>query len=148
MKFKVKTEVAGDHRKVYSGFTKSLLQRLVPPGMRLRLDRYDEPTRVGGRVHIHVTILGLIRQQWENVITEVVEGEEACWFVDEGEKLPFPLRYWRHRHVVEAHEGHSRIVDDVEYKAGNLLLTWLMFPVVYLQFVARKPGYRKAFGKP
>ena len=145
MQFKITTPVQGSVPEVYRQFNKSLLLKLVPPGMKLKLLRYDEPTRPGSMVHIETKLLGIIKQEWLNEITEVVEEDQESFFVDEGRKLPFPLKSWRHKHQITQANGHVEIVDDVTYTAG--LLTFLMYPVVWLQFAWRKPQYRKMFGK-
>lgn len=113
--------------------------------MQIRLIRYDEPTRPGAVLQIESKMMGFIKQQWLNEITEVVEEDEESFFVDEGRTLPFPLKAWRHKHLIRKSGTHVEIVDDITYSAG--WLTWLIHPVVWLQFAWRKPQYRKLFGK-
>ena len=150
MKFNLVTQVAGNHREVFRRFDKELLLKLTPPGMKAELKRYDEPTAVGSVVELNVTMLGLIKQEWENDITDYEENDAECYFVDEGRKLPWPLKSWRHKHLIRKAKTDAgmecvEIVDDIEYTAGG----WTPFihPVVWLQFAYRKPLYRKFFGK-
>jgi len=145
MQFKIITPVQQSVADVYKQFDKSLLMKLTPPGMKVALKRYDEPTVPGSMVIIETKMLGIIKQQWENEITEVQESEDSSYFVDEGRKLPFPLKTWRHKHLIRKGNGCTEIVDDVSYSAG--WLTWLIHPIVWLQFAWRKPQYRKFFGK-
>ncbi|MEM7039316.1 MAG: hypothetical protein AAF570_20245 [Bacteroidota bacterium] len=147
MRFQISTKVKGQTREVFAAFDKSLLSRLVPPGMRLKLIQFDEPTRVGGVVHIEVTMFGLIKQEWYNEITEYQEGDAECWFVDEGVRLPKMLKYWRHKHLIRAAGEGVEIVDDVTYEGRWKVLGWLLYLPIRLQFVMRKPTYRKVFGK-
>ncbi len=145
MQFKIVTPVQGSVKEVYDQFNKELLVKLTPPGMKVRLLRYDEPTVPGAIVQIETKMLGIIKQQWLNKITEVVETDQESFFVDEGVELPFPLKSWRHKHLIRKGESHTEIVDDIQYSAG--LLTWLLHPIVWLQFAWRKPQYKKVFGK-
>ncbi len=145
MQFKIITQVQGSVKEVYEQFDKDLLLKLTPPAMKVHLIRYDEPTRPGAIVQIETKILGIIKQYWLNEITEVVETDNESYFVDEGIKLPFPLKFWRHKHLIRKGDSCTEIVDDIQYSAG--FLTWLLHPVVWLQFAWRKPQYRKIFGK-
>lgn len=150
MKFKLVTKVGGKYREVFQQFDKELLLKLTPPGMQAELKRYDEPTAVGSVVELKVTIFGLIKQEWENDITAYEENDRECYFVDEGRVLPWPLKSWRHKHLVRKAVGEDgsecvEIVDDIAYSAGGW--TALIHPVVWMQFAYRKPLYRKFFGK-
>ncbi|MEM0996904.1 MAG: hypothetical protein AAGN35_07490 [Bacteroidota bacterium] len=148
MNFRVRTPVKGDHRSVFAQFNKDLLSALTPPGMTLDIVRYDEPTEVGSIVHIKMRMFGIIRQEWYMHITEFEEGAEKSWFTDEGVRLPGFLKSWRHRHLIEQADDHAVIVDDVTYTGKFGLLTYLLYPVVWGQFAARKPYYQRYFGKP
>lgn len=152
MKIELSTLVKGDYRKVFGRFNKELLQQLEPPGMSVKLIRYDEPTIPGAQIHIQTSVLGLIKQSWEVVIAELEENPGESFFVDHGKSLPFPLKQWRHKHIVrdagqsESGEPLTEIVDDITYSAG--WLTPLMLPIVWGQFAWRRPRYRKIFGAP
>jgi ligand-binding SRPBCC domain-containing protein len=128
-------------------FDKSLFEKLTPPGAGVKLLRFDG-SKEGDQVHIQMSLLfGLIKQDWHAHIAEHGENEQEAWFVDEGVKLPFFLKYWRHRHVASSDgDEHSFIIDDIHYKSPFALLSWLIYPVMYLQFAWRKPIYRKVFG--
>ena len=87
----------------------------------------------------------LFKQVWTSDITDDHEDAEQWYFIDEGTELPFFFKFWKHRHVIVKNGGNSRIVDDIEYKTPVLLLDWLLYPLLYLQFVYRKPIYKKVF---
>lgn len=149
MKFELVTRVRGDFREVFKQFDKELLLKLTPPGMQATLKRYDEPPAVGNLVELEVKMWGLMRQEWRNEITELVENDAECFFVDEGLAMPWPLKYWRHKHLIrnvrlENGEEGAEVVDQIEYKAG--WMGALIYPVVWAQFAWRKPQYRKFFG--
>lgn len=146
MRFRLKTPVAGEYRQVLARFDRSLLERLSPPGAQVELVRFDG-SHLGDIVHIRLTLLGFIKQDWASEIVEEEETSQKTWFTDEGIRLPFFLRYWRHQHIVENHRTYSVIVDEIEYRTPFILFDYLMYPVLYLQFAWRKPIYRKVFGK-
>lgn len=148
MRLKIVTQVMGDYKKVFSGFDHSLLLKLSPPGFRVQLLKADPPEMAGGRIALKVTILGLIHQDWENEFSQYEIGESECHFVDEGRKMPFPIKRWRHDHRVQRDGDHARIVDDVTYSSGLLVVDWLLYPVMWMQFAYRRPIYRRHFGKP
>lgn len=150
MNFTIITPVAGDHRKVFDQFNSGLLKALTPPGMKMKVLRYDEPHEPGSMVELQATLYGVVKQIWKNEITEVEHEQDRSWFTDEGRKLPWPLKSWRHKHIVRSGstpdgEPCAEIVDDITYSAG--WLTPLFHPIIYLQFAYRKPQYRKIFGK-
>jgi ligand-binding SRPBCC domain-containing protein len=148
MKMTLRTAVRGDHASVYAGFTKDLLLQMTPPGMKLELLRYDEPTEIGSIVHLKMTMFGIIRQEWYMHIVDKVEEKDKSWFTDEGIRLPGFLKTWQHQHLIEQQGDHSVIVDAVTYSGRNVLLSYLIYPVIWMQFALRKPYYRKFFGKP
>lgn len=148
MKLTLRTAVRGDHASVYAQFTKELLLKLTPPGMKLEMVRYDEPTEVGSIVHLKMSMLGVIKQEWYMHIIEKVEEKDQSWFIDEGIRLPGFLKSWQHKHLVQQEGDHAVIVDAVTYSGRNAVLSYLLYPVIWMQFAIRKPYYRKHFGKP
>ena len=144
MKIKISTQVKGKYLDIMSKFNQELLERLTPPGIRIKLLQYDG-SQLGNIVHIQLHILGLIKQEWISEITEVEENSHHVFFVDEGKKLPSFLSSWKHKHIVENHNDESVIVDKIEYKTSSIFLDWLMYPILYFQFLYRKPIYKKVF---
>ena len=139
--------VGGSVREVFAGFTEELFVRLSPKLPPARLLRYDG-NEVGDFVIIELGIPPLT-QEWVSEITAHETGERESYFVDEGRALPFPLKVWRHRHVVRAvGEGRVAIVEDITYSAGGRLANALMRPILLQQFRARGPAYRAVFGAP
>ena len=133
--------------EVFAGFTEELFVYLSPKFPPAELLRYDG-NAVGDEVHIRLGV-GPLSQRWISEITEHTIGEQQCSFVDEGRELPFPLTYWRHRHVVAA-AGPDRvaIVEDVTFGTPTGLTTALMRPVIRAQFEARGPAYATYFADP
>lgn len=145
MHFQIRTPVDGTPRGVFARFDRALFMRLKPPGVSIVLHRFDEPIVAGGVVHLDVKFLGILRQEWYNRITSQQTSDTLCDFVDEGERLPAPLRQWRHHHIIRTGAQGTEIVDDITYHSSNRLLDVLLFPFVYLQFWYRRPVYRKYF---
>ncbi len=147
MRFQILTRVKGDHREVFRQFDQNLLLQLNPPGVRLQILDFQEPDVPGGRIKLRVTILGSIRQDWENEFSQYELSDRECHFVDEGVLMPFPIRKWRHDHRILADgPGRAIINDDITFKTGFFLMDWMMFPILWLQFRYRRPIYRRKFG--
>jgi ligand-binding SRPBCC domain-containing protein len=90
----------------------------------------------------------LFKQEWISHIIESNEDESGFSFIDVGVKLPFFLSSWRHHHIIKKREdGGSDIIDDIQYTTGTWLTDVLFYPVLYGQFLYRKPVYRKVFSK-
>ena len=147
MKIKIRTKVQGDYREVLSRFDRSLFEALTPPGASVKLLQFDGSHK-NDRVHIQMKLLGFIKQDWISVISEEGETDEKAWFIDEGVKLPFFLKRWKHQHIVENHGTNSVIVDDIRFQSPLFFLDPLLWPVLYLQFRYRKPIYGRIFGLP
>lgn len=147
MRIYLKTAVAGKPPEIIKAFDRSLFETLAPPGTPVELIRFDGSQK-GDIVHIRLKLLGFIKQDWVSKITADHTSAEEAFFVDEGTQLPFFLGSWEHHHIVKAQGDHSVIIDDIRYKGPFFLITWLLYPALYLQFAWRKPIYRKIFGKP
>ena len=147
MKIHIETEVAGDYREVFAGFTQDLFEALTPPEVPVRLLRFDG-SRAGDEVHLELKIVGM-RQLWISVITEDECTADECRFVDEGRQLPFFLSFWRHRHIIRRRpDGGSTIIDDIEFRCPLPGMSLVLYPVLWRQFRARRPVYRRIFGTP
>ena len=141
----LRTAVAQPPAQVMAGFTRELFIALAPPFPRLRLLRFDG-CRTGDRVEIELDTL-VKRLPWTSLIVDDGQRPDGTlFFVDEGQQLPPPLRYWRHRHLIQpGPNGGSIIVDDLEYRTATPLLDALLYPAMWAQFAWRKPIYRRWF---
>ncbi|MFP4096126.1 MAG: SRPBCC family protein [Cyclobacteriaceae bacterium] len=145
MKIKVSTQVDQDYKSVMKGFDRELFLKLNPPFPPVRLLRFDG-CKKGDVVALQLNFF-LFKQEWISLITEDGLNEHEFYFVDEGTKLPFFLSYWKHRHRIIREGAQSRIVDDISFRSPLRLLDMLLWPVLWLQFLYRKPIYRKIFRK-
>lgn len=145
MKLKISTSVEQDYRSVMRGFTQDLFLKLNPPFPPVRLLRFDG-CKKDDIVSLELNFI-FFRQEWRSIILEDGLDEHEFYFIDVGEKLPFFLKYWRHHHRIQRDEEGSRIIDDISFRSPFLLMDFLLWPVLWLQFLYRKPIYQKIFRK-
>ena len=141
MKIYIETAVKESVEKVFLAFDEKLFLALKPPLLPMKLMRFDG-CKVGDQVHLD---LGL--NVWISLITEHSVATDECYFVDEGSQLPFPLKRWRHKHLIKNKDGVTLIIDNIDFSTGLKLLDYLVFPALYFMFWLRKPVYRKKFGE-
>ncbi|SHI46789.1 Ligand-binding SRPBCC domain-containing protein [Hymenobacter daecheongensis DSM 21074] len=143
----LRTPVAQPPAQVMAGFTRELFLALAPPFPKFKLHRFDGCRR-GDQVEIELFI-GPLTQRWTSLITDHGQRPDGTlYFVDEGQQLPAPLRFWRHRHLIEpGPQGSSVIVDAIEFRTASPMLNALLYPAMWAQFAWRKPIYRRVFGR-
>lgn len=141
----LRTAVSQPPAVVMAGFTRELFVALAPPFPRLRLLRFDG-CHSGDRVEIELDTL-VKRLSWTSLIVDDgTQPDGTHFFVDEGQVLPPPLRFWRHRHLIQpGPNGGSVIVDALEYRTASRLLDALIYPAMWAQFAWRRPIYRRWF---
>ena len=144
----LRTHVAAAPAQVSAGFTRKLFLALAPPFPPFRLLRFGGCRR-GDQVEIELGA-GPLRTRWTSLITEHGELPDGTfYFVDEGQVLPAPLRFWQHRHLMQpAPDGGTFIVEDITYRTRSPLLDQLLYPVLWAQFAWRRPIYRRWFAAP
>ncbi|WP_247235385.1 hypothetical protein [Telluribacter sp. SYSU D00476] len=143
MRLHIHTPVSAPIRKVWEGFDKSLFLKLSPPFPPVRLLRFDGSHK-GDTVSLELNFF-LFQEQWTSLITEQESDQEEIFFIDKGIKLPFFLKYWRHKHRLLRQGTGTVIADEIEYRTPFILFDYLMYPVFWAQFAYRKPIYRKVF---
>lgn len=143
MRIKVKTDVHASLERVRAGFTKDLFLLLNPPFPSVKIRRFDGCKR-GDRVNLELNFL-FFKQAWESLITENIDTEREFSFLDEGVALPFFLKSWKHHHLVIRDNGKTWIIDDIHFSTPFVVTNYLLYPILYLQFLYRKPVYRKFF---
>ncbi|WP_028524030.1 SRPBCC family protein [Runella limosa] len=144
MKLRIQTHVSQPYQVVWQGFNEELFRKLSPPFPPVRVVRFDG-CLAGDMVVLELNFL-LFKQQWISRITEQQSSESEIYFVDEGTKLPFFLRFWRHRHrIIHQEAGGTIISDEIEFKTPLWITDYLMYPLLWAQFAYRKPIYKKAF---
>lgn len=143
MKIQIKTKVEASLQRVKEGFTKDLFLSLNPPFPPVKLVQFDG-CEAGDKVVLELNFI-LFKQKWISDIVKDQETNESWYFIDVGSKLPFFLRKWKHQHGVEKSISGSIIIDDINFSTGFILTDLLMLPLLYFQFLYRKPIYKKRF---
>lgn len=124
-------------------FNEDLFRALKPPSLNLQIVRFDG-CKTHDEIHLKLDLFGAFNQEWISLITDHHESFEECYFVDEGKKLPAPLKYWRHRHrLVRINDHASYVVDDITFSTGNKALDLILYPALFSMFSYRIPIYRK-----
>ncbi|MCH6199134.1 hypothetical protein MMU07_06075 [Aquiflexum sp. LQ15W] len=143
MKINIETTVEQDFLQVKEGFNESLFTKLSPPFPPVRLLRFDGSEK-GDLVTLELDFL-LFKQKWTSLITEDHTDGKEFFFVDQGIDLPFFLREWKHKHRIIKNGLGSIIRDEITFKAKPGFLGIFLYPAMYLQFLYRKPIYKKYF---
>lgn len=143
---RIATEVAASLPAVHAAFTRTLLERLNPPFPPAKLLRYDGE-QPGNEVWIELNFI-LFKQVWKSVITEQQQTTIAVYFIDKGVQLPFFLRSWQHKHLLEALPGGgTRIVDELRFTTPFWLPGILAQPLFAGLMLYRKPIYKRVFAE-
>ncbi|MDF7816269.1 hypothetical protein P1X15_01645 [Runella sp. MFBS21] len=144
MKLHLRTSVLQSYQQVWEGFDEALFRQLSPPFPPVRVVRFEGCTE-GDIVELELNFL-FFRQRWTSLIVEQQASTDEIYFVDEGIKLPFFLRYWHHRHrIIQKTTSTTIIADEIEYRTPSLLTDYLFYPLLWAQFAYRKPIYRRYF---
>ncbi|RSL29594.1 hypothetical protein D7Z54_30335 [Salibacterium salarium] len=83
---------------------------------------------------------GMITFSWEAVVTE---SKKPHYFVDKGERLPFPLIDWKHQHSFTQWGSMTGITDSVYFK--SYVPAWIVKAALQQMFKARKQAVKKLF---
>jgi ligand-binding SRPBCC domain-containing protein len=143
MKINISTRVDKSYLEVKEGFTEKLFLNLNPPFPPVRLLQFDGSSK-GDIVSLELNFF-IFKQKWTSEITADHTDENEFYFIDEGIELPFFLKKWKHKHRIIKSGSGSLIKDEIEYKGTFGLMTLLLFPVLYGQFLYRQPIYKKVF---
>ncbi|MEM8891373.1 MAG: hypothetical protein AAGD28_25570 [Bacteroidota bacterium] len=146
MRICLRTPVKGNYVDVLRAFDRDLFEALAPPLVNVQLLRFDGSSK-GDLVHLKLRILGIFKQEWLVKITDEQVQNKMAWFTDEGRKLPSVLKSWEHNHIVEKDGENSIIVDDIHFIPSSPIMGALLYPGLYLQFLWRKPIYKRYFAK-
>ncbi|RZS95324.1 SRPBCC family protein [Cecembia calidifontis] len=143
MKIIISTPVEQDYLTVKEGFNENLFLQLSPPFPPVRLLRFDGSAK-GDSVILELDFL-FFKQKWISTITDDQTDEKEFYFIDEGVELPFFLKKWKHKHRIIRAGNQSIIRDEIEFQGPFGLMTLLLYPALFLQFLYRKPIYKKIF---
>lgn len=145
MKLTLETQVEQDYLTVKDGFQEELFKKLSPPFPPVKLLRFDG-SKKGDVVSLELNFI-FFKQKWTSDITEDFTDDKEFYFIDQGSQLPFFLKKWIHKHRVISTDKGSLIRDEIDFEGPNGLLTTLLYPALWAQFLYRKPIYRRFFKK-
>jgi ligand-binding SRPBCC domain-containing protein len=138
MKFTVSTAVALPPRRAIEKFDATLFNALSPPFPKARLLKFDPET-----VEIELDFF-IAKTRWESKVYPSVVNDAEAYFVDEGVRLPPPLKRWRHVHrLVARPDGGSDLRDEIEFSTSHPVVDLLALPFLWAMMVYRKPIYRR-----
>jgi ligand-binding SRPBCC domain-containing protein len=143
MQIQIETPVGQSYLDVKDGFNETLFKKLSPPFPPVKLLRFDG-SRKGDLVTLELNFI-FFKQKWTSEIIQDSTTDLEFSFVDQGVELPFFLKKWKHRHRVISSGIGSVIRDEIEYEAPFRLLTYALYPALWLQFAFRRPIYKKIF---
>jgi len=144
LKIVLSTKVQQDYRQVYEGFDENLFTSLTPPMPKVHLMEFGG-TQIGKETHLILDFV-FFKDEWISTVTEEGKCEEQIFFIDEGKKLPFFLKYWHHEHrLFKTAENETIIQDYILFKTPSWLTDILFYPALFLQFAWRIPIYKRIF---
>ncbi len=142
MRITMSTPVDGYYVDVMKRFDRDLFEALAPP-VGMTVDTFTG-SKKGDTVVLKFTIP--YKFIWQSDIIEDGHNEDRAWFVDVGKILPWPLKTWRHEHIVQKVNNHqSIIIDQMEYTCRSAWMNQLIKPVLYAAFNPRKKIYKQYF---
>ena len=68
-------------------------------------------------------------------------------FIDKGIVLPLGIKSWEHTHIVEGVGENTIIRDLVYFSHTNILMEYLLFPILMFPIIIRKLFYKIYFSK-
>jgi len=147
MKITIETAVEQSVSDVWEQFDDKLLLKLSPPFPPVKLISFGQ--KVGEKVTFELNFF-ILRQLWVSKITDSYLSADESFFIDEGITLPFFLKYWKHKHriVKDNTTSGSKIIDEIEFRTPTVLTDYIFYPILYLQFLYRKPIYQRVFKTP
>lgn len=97
MNLQLRTKVDGNYKDIMRQFDRKLFEALKPSHADMEIIQFTGSEK-GDKVHLRFH--SPIKADWISHITDHGENESESFFIDEGVKLPFPISYWRHKHIV------------------------------------------------
>tara|TARA_R110002049_G_scaffold219020_2_gene390742 strand:- start:606 stop:1028 length:423 start_codon:yes stop_codon:yes gene_type:complete len=140
MNITLRSKVDENLTAVYSRFNGELFKYLLPPGAQLI--EFDG-SKKGDIVHLRLPLVG----EWISEITENGASENSYYFIDEGKKLPFPLKKWKHKHILITSGQQTIIEDNMNFSSGNIIIDVLIYPALLISFLPRVWQYKSYFNK-
>lgn len=138
MNITLKSNVESDLETVNRKFDADLFRYLLPPGAKLI--EFGGPNK-GDIVHLKLPLIG----EWISEITQNGASNDMCYFIDEGKILPFPLKEWKHKHILKRFGNETVIEDNMNFTTGNRIVDVFIYPLLLFSFLPRIWQYKSYF---
>lgn len=138
---RITTPVKESYQFVYKQFDQKLFEFLAPKS--LRLIRFDGSEK-GNEVHIKAPLIS--RPAQFEIIDHGIDDNKA-FFIDQGKLLPKIMKTWRHEHTMSNKKFHTEIEDHITFKASNMIIGFILYPLIWADMYGRKRKYIQYFGK-
>lgn len=140
--FRIETKVNASMPFVWSKFDEALLKNLSPPFPKVKILQF-EGCETGNKVALQIDLI-IIKPLWSTIITDHQKSESEIFFIDEGIKVPFGIKFWKHTHkIISNGPQNCTIQDFVAFKSIHFILDLFLFPFLWGMIFYRKPFYRK-----
>lgn len=110
---------------------------LTPPWEKARVVQAADISKIGSRAIIETKVFGPFSLRW---VAEHTAYNPPHSFEDVQRRGPF--RSWRHRHLVESHEGVAVLRDEITYEPPLGFLGRLFAPTFVEKRLQRLFDYR------
>lgn len=143
MKIFIRTKVENTLDIVWKKFDLRLFEKLAPPFPPVNVLRFDG-CNTNDIVQLELNF-GFTKQRWDALIIETKITENEIFFIDIATKMPFFLKEWKHKHILTKSNCGTIITDEIELKLKYKLSLVIFYPILYVQFLYRKPIYKHYF---
>ena len=140
MNITLKSKVEGKLTEIHHRFDADLFRYLLPPGAQLI---EFGGSKTGNIVHLKLPLAG----EWISEITEDGKTNDSAYFIDEGRTLPFPLKKWKHKHILYRSGIHTILEDNMSFSTGTIITDILFYPILLVAFLPRVWQYKSYFKK-
>jgi ligand-binding SRPBCC domain-containing protein len=138
------TRISAPLTHIEENFNRTLFAYLNPPGAKVEIVRFDGTKK--GDILVLKLKTPIMKGEWHGSIIERFSDQKQFYFIDVGDELPWPLKSWRHKHLVEKIDQNSCLLsDDVNFSTPSALLDRLFYPFFWGMFFWRRHRYQKYF---
>tara|TARA_Y100000590_G_scaffold460227_1_gene619102 strand:- start:455 stop:895 length:441 start_codon:yes stop_codon:yes gene_type:complete len=85
---------------------------------------------------------------WKNFKVKHINykfNDKELTFIDYGTELPFGLKSWEHKHILENSRNGIRIIDSLKINHGKKIIGLILYPILIFPIVTRKILYKIYF---
>ncbi len=111
--------------------------RLVPPWENAQVVQKADISVVGSRAIIEQKIFGIVPSRW---VAEHTVYDPPRMFEDV--QISGPFASWRHKHIIEPHEGGAILRDEIEFEPPMSFIGDLAAPLFILPRIEKMFDFR------